>query len=82
MIVLIGAAAFIYGYAVFKEPVGAVTAPEVIAPPVVELQNTTENITLPETTPVEPVEEPPAVEEPPNKTIDEALEQFTLGLKD
>lgn len=80
LIILIGAAAFIYGYAVFKEPVGAGHAPEAIAPPVkqiIELQNTTENITLPEK--IMPEEH---IEEPQNNTIDEALEQFTLGLKD
>ena len=86
LIILIGGAAFIYGYAVFKEPVGAVTAPDAIVPPaepIIELQNTTENITLPEKPIVEePVEKPPATAELPNKTIEEALEQFTLGLKD
>jgi len=85
LIILIGGAASIYGYAIFKEPVGSVTAPDVVVPPVepvIVLQNTTENITLPEKImPEEPVEEPPAAAAP-NKTIDQALEQFTLGLKD
>ncbi|MBW2985880.1 hypothetical protein KY333_00770 [Candidatus Woesearchaeota archaeon] len=78
LIILIGAAAFMYGYAVFKEPTDIAIVPEIVntvqpIEPIIEVQNITENTTLPEK---------PVIEEPDNKTIDQALELFTAGLKD
>ena len=83
LIILIGAAALGYGYAVFKEPADIAEVPEIVntvqpVEPIIELQNITENNTLPE----QKVIEEPENKTEDNKTIDQALDLFTAGLKD